>query len=225
MGGSTFTYKAAIRIFKVPTFNLMLLSRLLSGHIVIGSFGVLFLTSDRHFSNEVAALVLLPFGAGLCLGALGGGFAADRMHDRNPRTGRIAFLQTAQFVFAAVAFFATQFAWEGIEIYLGFWLVLGLLQGVNPGVNRPIVMSVIEPELRGWAFVVMLAIVEPVGWAAYSFGLAWFGDGKGLQLGFLIVLVFVMIVNGIAIIPLYDHYWRDCLRAQRGLGLAGERLR
>lgn len=214
------TAAAAMEVFRVPSFNVMLLSRLLSGHLVIGSFGILFLTSVRHFSNAEAALVLLPFGAGYCLGTTGGAAVADWMHARDPGRGRVLFLQSAQFGFAAVAFLATQVAWEGIRAYMAFWLILGLLQGVNPGVNRPIVMSVIPPELRGWAFVVMLSIVEPVAWAAFSFGVSRFGEGEGLRTAFLVLPVCVMTLNGLALSLLYRFYPRDSARARAGWGAA-----
>ena len=206
---------SAMAVFRVPSFDLMLLSRLLSGHLVIGSFGIFFLTSVRQFSDAAASLVLLPFGAGVCLGTFGGGYIVDRLHRRLPGTGRIAFLQVAQLAFAFVAFLATAFSWGGIGAYLALWGAMGFWQGVNPGVNRPIVMAVIAPELRGWAFMIMLAIVEPVGWAVYSFGVGWLGDRAGLQFAFLLVLVGVMVVNAAAITPLYWTYGRDAARARR----------
>ena len=211
------TWDAALSVFKVPSFNLMLLSRLLSGHLTIGAFGVVFLASVRHFPNNVAALVLAPFGIGYFLGTVGGAFVVDRMHMRNPRTGRVLFLQMAQLSFAFVAYFATQFDWGSIGIYMAFWLAMGFLQGINPGVNRPIVMSVISPELRAWAFAIMLTIVESIAWGMYNLGAGWFGDRYGLQQVFLVVLVGVMIVNSLSITMLYWTYGPDADRVQADL--------
>jgi predicted MFS family arabinose efflux permease len=211
------TWDAAISVFKIPSFNLMLLSRLLSGHLVIVAFGVVFLTSVHHFPNKVSALVLGPFGVGYFLGTVGGAFVVDRMHVRHPRTGRVLFLQLAQLGFACVAYFATQFDWGGIGIYMAFWLAMGLLQGVNPGVNRPIVMSVVPPELRGWAFAVMLTIVESIAWGMYNLGAGWFGDRYGLQSVFLVVLVGIMIVNALVVTLLYRTYGPDVDRVQTQL--------
>ena len=205
-------WREATGVFRVASFDLMLLSRLLSGHLVIGTFGIFFLNSVRHFPDGMAVLVLPPFGAGVCLGAVGGGFVVDRLHAWRPHAGRILFLQMAQFAFAALAYVATQIVWAGIEPYMICWLAMGVCQGVNPGVNRPIVMSVIRPELRDWAFVVMLVIVEPIGWAIYSLGTGWLGDRDGLQAAFLVVLVGVMVLNGAAITPLYWTYGRDVAR-------------
>jgi predicted MFS family arabinose efflux permease len=211
------TWDAAISVFRIPSFNLMLLSRLLSGHLTIGAFGVVFLVAVRHFPNKVAALVLGPFGVGYFLGTVGGAFVVDRMHVLRPRSGRVLFLQVAQLAFAVVAYFATQFDWGAIGIYMAFWLAMGILQGINPGVNRPIVMSVISPELRAWAFVVMLTIIESIAWGLYNLGAGWFGDRYGLQQVFLVVLVGVMVVNSLAITLLYWTYGPDVDRVQTEL--------
>ena len=208
------TLIAAASVFRIPSFNLMLLSRLLSAHLVIGAFGVVFLTDVRHFGNPAAVAVLPPFGAGLCLGGVAGGIVADRMHAWSPRAGRVLFLQSAQFAFAVTAFLATQIAWQYLAAYMAWWFALGFCQGVNPGVNRPIVMSVIVPELRDWAFVVMLIVVEPIGWASYSLIAGLLGDAAGLQFAFLVLLVGVMLLNGAAITPLYWTYCRDTDRAR-----------
>jgi predicted MFS family arabinose efflux permease len=212
--GPGLTWDAAISVFKIPSFNLMLLSRILSGHLVIVAFGVVFLASVRHFPNSVAVLVLAPFGVGYFLGTIGGAFVVDRVHIRNPRTGRVRFLQLAQLGFACVAYFATQFDWGSIGIYMAFWGAMGFLQGVNPGVNRPIVMSVVPPELRAWAFAVMLTIVESIAWGMYNLGAGWFGDRYGLQSVFLVVLVGVMSVNALLLTPLYWTYGPDVDRVQ-----------
>ena len=212
------TWDAAMSVFRIPSFNLMLLSRLLSGHLTIGAFGVVFLVAVRHFPNKVAALVLGPFGVGYFLGTIGGAFVVDRMHLLHPRTGRVLFLQMAQLGFAFVAYFATQFDWgDGIGIYMAFWFAMGFLQGVNPGVNRPIVMSVVSPQLRAWAFMVMLTIIESIAWGMYNLGAGWFGDRYGLQQVFLVVLSVVMVVNALAITLLYWTYGPDVDRVQAEL--------
>lgn len=215
-------WKTAASIFRIPTFNLMLLSRLLSGHLLMISFGVVYLVEVYKFPNNVAALVLFPFGIGYVSGAFGGAALADYVHARWPTTGRIAFLQLAQILFAGAAYAGTQFAWGSISIYGGFWFLMGVLQGVNPGVNRPIVMSVIRPELRGVAFAVLISIVESIAWAAYGLSAGWLGDLFGLKVVFLVILVGFMLLNGLAITPLYWTYGRDVRRMLAGANGANE---
>jgi predicted MFS family arabinose efflux permease len=215
-------WKTAVSIFRVPTFNLMLLSRLLSGHLLMISFGVVYLVEVYKFPNNIAALVLFPFGIGYVSGAVGGAALADTVHAKWPNTGRIAVLQLAQILYAGVAYAGTQFDWGNISIYGGFWFLLGLLQGVNPGVNRPIVMSVIRPELRGVAFAVLIAIVESIAWAAYGLSAGWLGDLFGLKVVFLVILVGFMLLNGLAITPLYWTYGRDVRRMLAGENRAAD---
>lgn len=204
-------------MLKIRTVALMLGQRLLSGHLLIGSFGVVFLVNVYHFSNAVAAIVLLPFGLGYFLGTVIGGLVADRVQRLNPRTGRIALLQGAQFAFAVVAFVATQFNWVSILIFAVFYAALGFLQGVNPGINRPIMMAVTPPELRGVAFALMLSVFETIAWALYSFGAGYLGQAFGLKAVFLLVLVVLMVVNAAFVGLLYRPYVRDCERLQTDL--------
>jgi predicted MFS family arabinose efflux permease len=196
-------------MMRIRTFVLMLWQRILSSHLLILSFGVVFLVDVHGFSNAVAALVLLPSGIGYFLGTLVGGLVADRVQQRNPRSGRIMLLQVAQLAFAVVAFFGFQFDWGSIVIYSVFFAVLSFLQGVNPGINRPIVMAVVPPELRAAAFTVMLSIVQAIGWAIYALGAGFLADAIGLRATFFWLLVVVMIANGLLVSLIYRPYERD----------------
>ncbi|MEP9380151.1 MFS transporter [Aquabacter sp. CN5-332] len=200
---------ALAALFRIRSFNIMLLSRLLSGQLLLVGFGVVYLTEVYGFSNQVAALVLGPFGLGYFLGAVGGAMVVDRMHRRWPGTGRVLFFQAAQFLFAAIAYFGTQFDWGRISIFMAFWFLMGLTMGVNPGVNRPIVMAVVPPALRTLAFAILVAIVESLTWALYNLGAGWLGDIYGLKPVFLAVLVGAMLANGIVVTLLYGTYARD----------------
>jgi predicted MFS family arabinose efflux permease len=206
---SKITMARIASLAKIRTFMLMMGQRLLSGHLLIGTFGVTFLVQDRGFSNATAAIVSLPFGIGYAVSAVFGGLLTDRIHQRFPTFGRVASLQVAQLGFAVVALLATQIPWVSIWAYLVFWVLMGALQGINPGINRPIVMSVTPPELRGAAFAVMLAIFETIGWAAFNFIGGLLADGVGLQRTFLIMLVILMLINAAYCTLLYRPYRRD----------------
>ena len=112
-------------------------------------------------------------------------------------------------IFAVVAFFGTQFHYESIGIYAVFWALMGAAQGLNPGVNRPIVMSVVLPELRAQSFVIFLAIFETIGWAAFSFIAGQLADVIGIQAVFWWMLVVLMMINAAVITLLYAVYPRD----------------
>jgi MFS family permease len=201
--------KDSLALMKIPTFSILMASRLLSGHLLIAVFGVQFLVTERGFDNALAAIVALPFGIGYFLGTVGGGFVVSAIDRRGGRNGRVAFLQTAQVLFAVVAFFATQFDVASIGYYAAFWGLMGLAQGLNPGVNRPILMSVMAPELRAQGFVIYLTIFEVIGWAAFTYVAGVLADAFSLQAVFLWILVIVMLVNAAVLGLLYRFYPRD----------------
>ncbi|MFE7113039.1 MFS transporter [Streptomyces sp. NPDC057575] len=203
-------------LWRIRSFPLMCLQRLLGGQFVLLAFGVVFLVDARGFSNAAASIVTLPASVSYLLGTLVGGLLADRTQHRFPRTGRIAVLQADLLAYAAVAFVTTQFVWPSLAVYAVLFSVLGALMGVQPSVNRPIVMSIVPPELRGAAFAVFLA-VESVGWAAITLLVGRLGDSIGLDGAFLWVLVVLILVAGLLASPLYRTYGRDVAAVQAAL--------
>jgi MFS family permease len=205
------TLRSVLSLFRIPSFSIMMASRLLSGHLLITIFGIQFLVTERGFSNAVAALVLLPFGIGYFVGTIGSGYLVALLDRVLPDRGRVAFIQGAQILFAVVAFFGTQFNYgsESIAVYAVFWALCGACQGMNPPVNRPIVASVVVPELRGQAFAIFLTIFETIGWAAFSLGAGQLAASLGIQTVFLWVLVVLMLVNAALLSTLYFVYPRD----------------
>ncbi|MCJ1703770.1 MFS transporter [Rathayibacter sp. VKM Ac-2926] len=211
------TVRSVLSLFTIPTFSIMMLSRLLSGHLLITIFGIQFLVVERGFENPVAALVLLPFGLGYIVGTIGGGWTIPVLDRTLGLRGRVAFIQLAQVFFAVAAFFATQQPHENIGVYSVFWALMGLAQGMNPPVNRPIVSSVVLPELRGQAFAIWLTVFETVGWAVFSLGAGTLALTLGLQGVFLYVLVGAMLLNAVVLGALYLVYPRDVRRVEAEL--------
>jgi Na+/proline symporter len=80
---------------------------------------------------------------------------------------------------------------------------------MNPPVNRPIVMSVVTPELRGQAFAIFLTVFETIGWAVFSLGAGQLANTLGIEQVFLYVLVILMFVNALVLSALYFTYPRD----------------
>jgi MFS family permease len=211
------TISSVLSLFRIPSFSIMMLSRLLSGHLLIAVFGVQFLVTERGFANATAAFVLVPFGMGYVVGTLGGGFVVAWLDRIWECTGRVVFIQTAQVGFAVVAFFGTQFTYAEITVYGMFWALFGLFQGMNPPVNRPIVMSVVLPELRGQAFAIFLTIFERAGWAMFALTAGWLATSVGIQGAFLWILVVLMLINGLVLTMLHVTYPRDARRVTREL--------
>jgi predicted MFS family arabinose efflux permease len=216
---SRVTFRSVMSLFAVPSYSVMMVSRLLSGHLLIGVFGIQFLVTVRGFDNATAAIVALPFGIGYFLGTVGGGFVVSALDRVLPMRGRVMYIQAAQILFAFVAFLGTQFGYQNIAVYAALWGLMGLCQGLNPGVNRPIVMSVTLPELRGQAFAIMITIFEAIGWAVFSIGAGMLADVLGLQTVFMWILVVLMLVNAAWLSILYATYPRDVRRVEETLQL------
>lgn len=203
------TWAKVGRMFQIPTFVLMLIQRLISGHLLIASFGIVFLVKTYGFSTATASIVTLPFGVGYLIGTLGGGAATDLLQTRLPRIGRIIVLQFAQFGFAVVALLGTQHDWGGIGVFAGFWAVMGFMQGLNPGVNRPIVAAVVPPELRGAAFALMLSVFEALAYALFNLIAGLLVGVIGLAGVMLWIPGVLMLVNAAFCTILYRTYPRD----------------
>jgi MFS family permease len=206
------TARSVMSLFRIPSYSIMMLSRLLSGHLLITIFGIQFLVKERGFTNATAALVLVPFGIGYVVGTLGGGYVVAWLDRVWEHTGRVVFIQVAQFGFALAALLGTQVGYTSITIYGIFWALFGFFQGMNPPVNRPIVMSVVLPELRGQAFAIFLTIFQTIGWAMFALTAGWLAMNLGIQGVFLWVLVVLMVVNGLVLTALYFTYPRDARR-------------
>lgn len=211
------TARDVLGLFRIPTFSIMMVSRLLSGHLLIAVFGIQFLVTERGFDNATAAVVLIPFGIGYVAGTLGGGWVVGRLDGVLPDRGRVAYIQAAQILFAVAAFLGTQLDHERIGVYGIFWALMGLAQGMNPPVNRPLVASVVVPELRGQAFAIFLTVFETIGWAAFSLGAGQLANSLGIQTVFLWILVGLMIVNALFLGTLYRAYPRDVRRVDETL--------
>ncbi|GAA1748856.1 MFS transporter [Nonomuraea bangladeshensis] len=213
------TLGSVLGLFRIPTYAVMMVSRLLSGHLLITIFGVQFLVTERGLSNTVAALVAVPFSVGYAITTLAAGFLLPKLDRLMPYRGRVLVLQLAQILFAAAAFFGTQFRYEDIALYSVFWGLLGICQGLNPPVNRPLVAAVVLPELRGQAFAIWLTVFETIAWALFSLLAGMLAAALSIQGVFLWLLVLLMIANGLVLGLLYRTYPRDARRVEDTLEL------
>ncbi|WP_246161019.1 MFS transporter [Nesterenkonia halophila] len=201
-----------LSLFRVPTFSIMMVSRMLSGHLLITVFGVTFLVDERGFDNATASLVLVPFGLGYLAGIFGGGALLARLDDVLPHRGRVWYIQAAQVLFAVAALIGTQSEATSIWYYATFWALMGACQGMNPPVNRPIISSVISPHQRGQAMAIFITVFETLAWAAFSLGAGQLAEVLSIEGVFFWVLGVLMIVNALVLGLLHRTYPRDCVR-------------
>ncbi|WP_396668173.1 MFS transporter [Microbacterium sp. R86528] len=208
---SKITWAKVRSLVTIPSYLVLLGSRLLSSHLLVATFGVVLLVNEYGFDTALAATIMAPFGLGYLLGTFVGGFVSDALNKLSPNYGRVAMLQVAQALFAVAAFFATQFAYGGILPYLVLFAVVGLMQGLNPGVNRPLVMAVVPPELRAAAFAIYVSVVESLGFAVWTLTAGFLADEVGLQAVLLWLVCGVMLVNAVFLTLLYKPFKNDRL--------------
>ncbi|MFF8615602.1 MFS transporter [Streptomyces sp. NPDC015350] len=190
--------------------------RLFTGQFVFLAFGVTFLVDERGFSNAAASTITVPVAAAYIGGTLLGGLVTDRLHRRNPRTGRVLAMQGAILLYVALAAVATQIAWSSLALYSLLFGLMIAAQSALPGINRPLTMSSVLPELRGAAFALMLS-VEAAGWAVTTLLVGFIGDAFGLQTAFLWIVVVLTAAGGLLTVFLHRTYPHDAAAVQAEL--------
>jgi MFS family permease len=173
------------------------------------SFGVVFMTDALGIDLQTANLLMMP----LFLGALAGmflfGFIADWIHKKSPKLGRIYTIQAIQLMYAVLAFVMLTANFENKMMYGVLFFLMTFFGSANMGVNRPIVASVVKPELRGTAFALFVSVFEAIAWAIYNVAAGQIGERVGLKPVFMVVLVGLMLVNTAFITLLYKPYASD----------------
>lgn len=196
-------------LFQIKTFSLMLGQRVLSGHLLMMSMGVVFMVDELGMELSEANLMIMPLFIGMLLGMFTFGFIADWIHKKAPKYGRIGTIQIIQFLYAILAFFGTQFIYGNQIAYILLFFTMGFFGSANMGVNRPIIASVVRPELRGTAFALFVSVFEAIAWAIYNIVAGKMGEIYGLKPVFLGVLVILMLVNTAFITLIYKPYAQD----------------
>ena len=196
-------------LFKVKTFVLMLGQRVLSGHLLLLSMGVVFMTDALQIDLQTANILMMPLYLGMMLGMFTFGFIADWIHKESPKYGRIYTIQGIQLIYALLALIMLSANFENKMLYGVIFFFMGFFGSANMGVNRPIVASVVKPELRGTAFALFVSVFEAIAWAIYNIAAAQIGERIGLKPVFFVVLVGLMLVNTAFITLLYKPYAND----------------
>lgn len=197
------------RIFKVKTFTLVVTQRLLSGHLLMITFGVVYLVDVFGFDTPQANLLMIPHYIGMLLGFFLGGFLGDWLHRKFPKYGRIGAIQAVQLVYVVAAFFGTQVVWGSRVPFLIFFAIMGLMSTSSAGSNRPIIASVVSPELRGTAFAVFNSVFEALAHMIYSLLAGKLGEIFGLKPVFTAILVVLMVINVFYCFLMYKPYAKD----------------
>ena len=196
-------------LFKIKTFVLMLGQRMLSGHLLFLSMGVVYMVDVLGIDLAQANLMIIPFYAGMLLGMFMFGFIGDWVHKKSPKFGRIVTIQSIQFIYAILALIMLTGNFENTSTYTFIFALMGFFGSANMGVNRPIVAAVVKPEWRGTAFALFVSVFEAIAWAIYNIAAGKLGQIFGLKPVFVVVLVGIMLVNTAFITLLYKPYAKD----------------
>jgi len=197
------------QLFKIKTFTLIVGQRLLSGHLLMITFGVVYLVDIFGYDTSQANLIMMPHYIGMLLGFFLGGFMGDRFHRKFPKYGRIGVIQGIQLVYVIAAFFGTQIVWGSQTPFLIFFFIMGLMSTSSAGSNRPIIASVVSPEMRGTAFAVFSSVFEALAHMIYSLLAGKLGEIFGLKPVFTWILVGLMVVNVLYCTLMYKPYAKD----------------
>lgn len=196
-------------LFRIRSYVILIVSRLLSPHPVLGAFAVVLLVEAHGMSITTAAAVFAPFGVGYLVGTIVIGYLGDVANRLSANHGRIAMLQLAQFAFAVLAFLATQVTYDNVVVYSVFFALMGAFQGWNPILNRPIVMAIVAPELRGTAFGFMISIIESISYSGLALLTGFLAESLGTQGGVFWSIIVVVLINGVLLSTMHLTYRKD----------------
>lgn len=203
------SWRTVASLFRLPSYVVLIISRLLSPHPVLGAFAVVLLVETHGLSVQVATAAFAPFGIGYLLGNIIIGYLGDAANRLSADHGRVTLLQFSQFAFGGLAFLATQVTYDGVWMYSVFFALMGAFQGWNPILNRPIVMAIVPPEQRGTAFGFMISIVESISYSVLALITGFVAGAIGTQGAVLWTIVAVVLVNGIVLTGLQFTFRRD----------------
>lgn len=202
-------WRTVMSLFRLPSYVVLVISRLLSPHPVLGAFAVVLLVEAHGLSIQVATAAYAPFGIGYLVGNIVIGYFGDVANRLSADRGRVTLLQFSQFAFGGLAFLATQVTYDGVWTYSLFFALMGAFQGWNPILNRPIVMAIVPPEQRGTAFGFMISIVESISYSALALITGFVAGAIGTQGAVLWTIVAVVLVNGLLLTGLQVTFPRD----------------
>jgi hypothetical protein len=152
------------------------------------------------------------------------GFIGDWIHRKYPKFGRIATIQFLQGMYFVLAFLGTQILYDNKAIYGVLFFLMGFFASSNMAVNRPIVASVVKPELRGTAFALFVSVFESIAWGIYNVAAGKMGESIGLKPVFLVVLVGIMLINTLFITLIYKPYARETKALQEEMATRRQEL-
>lgn len=209
-----FEWKKVPDLFKIPTFRLLGGTQIFVTSVALTAFMITFMVDVRGFETATANLVMMPFGLGIGISSLLGGFLGDWAEKKNPERGRIYLMQIYLVVFAILTFLALGIEWS-VTGYLIIWGLVGLVYSIGfIGAVFPMVSNVIPHELSGTAFGILFSLVQGLFTALFSLGIGFLAERFGLGSAMIWVIPLPYLLNAVYWFLFYKPYPKDVAAAK-----------
>ncbi|BCW70702.1 MFS transporter [Arthrobacter sp. NicSoilB8] len=211
-------------LLRIPTFTVLILTRFLSGYWVFAAFSVLALVQLFGFETAAAAGFVAFLGLGSVAGTLVSGVLGDRLDKFSSAHGRPALLQALTLLYAALTFVLLQLNSTDVAAIIAIFALMGFVIGSDIALTRPIVASVVRPEMRGAAFALLITVVESFAVVLLSLAAGVVVDTVGLLPVIVWLVGAAMTGSGLLMSVLHFTYARDRRRLANGLRAVREKL-
>ena len=219
-GAEAFKLADVPKLLAIPTIALLGFELLFITNLVLFAFQVVFLTDVRHWSVQEATILTAIFFLGFTLSSFFGRLIGDWFARRNPHTGRVTLMQLYLAAFAVMSYVTMQANYpKGVLDYV-LWFLFGLVASIGfSGCVLPMVSSVILPQYRSTAFVLLFSFIQGAIAAILSLLLGSLANRYGLQRVMLYMITVPYAINAVFWFVFYWTYPRDQARMRELLAM------
>jgi len=206
----SFSVEDLKKLFKIRSFVYLTIARFLWPALILFSFGITYLVDAYGFETDEATGVFAIWILGFVVGSFGGGFLGDRIDRRDPKLGRIKYMQVISLVLAVLSYLGMQVQWSSEGVFFLIYFLFGLFVGLpSAGVTRPVLAAVTPPELRSSAFAFLLSVSEAIATIAFGLIAGYLGDLIGIKTVFLFMMTILTLVQTAYWFLFYKSYPQD----------------
>ena len=93
--------------------------------LILFSFGITYLVDAYGFETDQATGVFAIWILGFVVGSFGGGFLGDRIDRRDPKLGRIKYMQVVSVALAILSYLGMQVQWGSQGVFFLIYFFFG----------------------------------------------------------------------------------------------------
>jgi MFS family permease len=206
----TFSVEDLKKLFKIRSFVYLTIARFMWPALILFSFGITYLVDAYGFETDQATGVFAIWILGFVVGSFGGGFLGDRIDRKDPKLGRIKYMQVVSVLLAILSYLGMQVQWGSDGVFFLIYFVFGLLVGLpSAGVTRPLLAAVTPPELRSSAFAFLLSVAEAIATVVFGLLAGYLGDLIGIKTVFLVMMTMLTLAQTAYWFLFYKSYPED----------------